>query len=321
MVLTSPEIENLVIPLPITQENRQIAQQFAICQPTREKAEQVWLNTLAVLVVDNYFTMLGISTNLASSDSWNPVMQIANNVADLDVLGVGKLECRPIKSSVSSCQIPPEVREFRFGYVVVQIDDSYKKAAIIGFTSQVTTEELAINTLKSPEVLIDRIHELKESSVTDLGQWLNNVFEVGWQRAENLLNPEQLTPAFGFRRIESKITNISESGLENNRVSRAKLINLGIHLGDNQVILLVEIDSEENDKIAVTLQVHPVCPQIYLPEELGLKVKERADVVFMQAQARSKDNYIQLQFSGQTEEAFTIEIIIDSIKFSENFKL
>lgn len=325
MLLISPEIENLVIPLPITQENRQMAKQFAIKQPTREKAEQVWLNTLAVLVVNNYLTMLGIATDLVHSDSWNHVMQIAGNVADLDILGVGKLECRPIKSSVSICTIPPEVKELRIGYVVVQIDDSYKKANIMGFTPQVKTEALAVTTLKSPYALIDRIHELKEArkphSVVHLGQWLNDVFEAGWVAVESLLTLESSIPAFGFRRVELLELNILESRLEDNRVSRAKLIDLGIQLGERQVVLLLEVNNEENGNMAVTLQVHPVSPNMYLPKELELKVLESVDAVFMEAQSRNKDNYIQLEFSGQTEETFIVEIVLDDVKFSEYFKL
>lgn len=321
MLLKSSEHRNLAIPLPITQENFQIAQQFAIQQPTEKKAEQVFLNTLAVLVVNNYLTMLGISTDLTNSDSWNRVMQISCNVADLNISGIGKLECRPIKSSVSHCLIPPEVRDSSIGYVVVEIDNSYKKATILGFTPQVKTQELAITSLKPPEALIDCIHQLKESNVTDLNLWLSYIFEAEWQTAESLLNLNQLTPNFGFRSPEISLSNVLESSLENERVSRARLINLGIQFSDRQVVLLVEINSEDDNNLAVTLQVHPIAPDTYLPKELKLKVIETSDIVFMEAQARSKDNYIQLQFSGQPQEVFKVEIILNKISFSEKFKL
>ncbi len=252
-------------------------------------------------------------------------MQLCSNVADLEISGVGKLECRPITNSADSCHIPLEVRELRIGYVVVQLDDSFKKAAIVGFTPQVTTEELVIANLRPPEELIDRLHEVQESSadnsLINLGQWLNNIFETGWSAAESLLNPEQLIPAFGFRRAELLESNLSESEIAKNRVSKAKLINLGLYFGERNLVLLVEIDAEENGNISVTLQVHPSPNDIYLPEGLELKVLESSDEVFMEAQARSRDNYIQLQFSGQPKEVFRVEIILDSIKFSEKFKL
>ena len=71
-------------------------------------------------------------------------MQLCENVADLEIVGVGKLECRPVTSTANSCHIPWEVRDLRIGYTIVRIDDSLKKAEILGFISQVTTEELLI---------------------------------------------------------------------------------------------------------------------------------------------------------------------------------
>ncbi len=326
MIPKPPKIENFAIPLPITGETRQIASQFAAQQPIREKAEQILLNTIAVSVVNNYLNMLGISTNLSNSDSWNPVMRLCNNVADLDIPGVGKLECRPIQTtSASSCQIPLEVWNLRIGYVVVQIDDSLKVAAILGFTPEVTTEELLLANLRPPEELIDRLHQFPESfgdnSLVNLGQWFNNIFETGWETVESILNPEQLSPAFGFRNVELPDSDSPESSTADGSVIMAKLIDLGVQLGARNVVLLLEISEEENGKIAVTLQLHPNPNDIYLPEAMELKVLEASDTVFMQAQARSRDNYIQLKFTGQPEETFKVEIILDDIKYSETFKL
>ena len=319
------DIENIAVPLPITQESRRLAQQFAAQQHTTEKAEEVFLNTLAVLIVNNYLSMLSISTNLLNSDSWNPVMRVCSNVADLDILGIGKLECRPVKSSADSCQIPMEVWDLRIGYVVVQIDNLHKKAAILGFIAQIDSEELAINNLRPLEELIDRLHDLRElslrNSLTNLSQWLNNIFAAGWQIAESILTPEQLSLAMGFR--SSKLTETATSKLveANYSVRRAKLINLGHQLSERSVVLLVELSQEENKNIAVTLQVHPSPNAHYLPEALELRVVDSTEVIVMQAQARSKDDFIQLQFRGQAEEDFGLQIVLADLCFSEKFKL
>ncbi|GET40512.1 DUF1822 family protein [Microseira wollei] len=83
--------------MPITQAAQQMARQFAIEQPTEEKALQVYLNTLAVYAVNNYLRIMDISTDLKGGDSWNPVIRFACDVADLWVTGVGRLECRPLQ--------------------------------------------------------------------------------------------------------------------------------------------------------------------------------------------------------------------------------
>ncbi len=325
------ELENRAIPLPITREIISVASQFASRQPTPEKAEQVRLNTIAVSVVNNYLNMLSVSTDLAGSDSWNPVMQLCENVADLNLTEIGKLECRPIKSSDFSCQVPLEVWDLRIGYVVVQIDDDQKKAAILGFTPQVASEELVIAELESPEALLDCIHtspqavSAPQNSLTDLGQWFNEVFETGWQTVENLLNPEQLTPAYGFRNLGSS-SDQPDSNPNEESVTRAKLIDLSVQLSDRKVVLLVKIAPEENssanNSVSVILQVLPQNDQVYLPAGLELQVLEAsAQDVFMETQARGRDNYIQLQFSGQPQELFQVRISLDGVDFSEQFQL
>ena len=268
--------------------------------------------------------MLGIATDLLKSDSWNRVMRACDDVADLNILDLGKLECRPLQSSDTSCYIPMEVWDLRLGYVAVRIDDSLKKAALLGFVPQVASEELAITDLKPIEALIDRLHDLRVStrnSLVNLEQWLDRIFTPSWSTVESLLNPEQLTPAWGFRNAESRPSDSRESAETNNSIQRAKLIDLGIQLGDRQVVLLVEITPEESGSIAVALQVHPSPKDPYLPETLILKVIESPGKVFMQAQARSQDNFIQLQFSGQPKERFTVHIVLNDVELREQFQL
>lgn len=327
MNFTSSDIENFAIPLPITESSRQIASQFAATQPTEEKAQQVLLNTIAVKVVDNYLNMLDIATDLAGSDSWNPVMQLCNDVADLNLPAIGKIECRPIRNWDTSCQIPFDVWDLRIGYLIVRIDEELRKAAIVGFTSQVKTEEFELANLQPPEAFIDRLHEIEESvtnnSPTNLSQWLNNLNNIvttGWQRVENLVGPEHLLPSYGFRNSSESNSDSSESAADGS-IARAKLINLGVRLGELNVVLLVELTPEANGNFAITLRVYPQSNQIYLPEGLKLKVFELSDEVFLESQARTHDNYIQLKFSGHKEEVFRVEIILDQIKFSEEFKL
>ncbi|WP_019503618.1 DUF1822 family protein [Pleurocapsa sp. PCC 7319] len=325
MILDFQNIENIAIALPITSDSRKIANNFASQQFNQQKAEQIFLNTLAVLTVKNYLDLLGIPTNLAGSDSWDPVMRICDNVADLDIFELGKLECRPVRSADSSCHIPMEVWDLRLGYVIVKIDDSFKNAKLLGFVPQVTTEELTITDLRPIEALIDHLHDVKELTFTpplvNLDLWLHNIFTAGWKTVESLLNPEQLTLNWGFRNTELTPENSLESENIENIVQRAKLIDLGIQLRDRQVVLLVEINPELKDKIAVTLQVHPRPNDAYLPEALILKVIESSGEVFMQAQSRSQDNFIQLQFSGQKEERFTVKIILDNAELTEQFQL
>lgn len=326
MVFNSQDIENIALLLPITSETRTIAHNFATQQVNSHKAEQVLYNTLAVLVVKDYLEMLGIATDISNSDSWNPIMRICADVADLNILDLGKLECRPLKDFDSSCYFPMEVWDLRIGYVAVRIDESFKHAAVLGFVPQVRTERLAITNLRPIEALIDRLDDLRlaneDISVINLGQWFNDIFTTGWETIESFLNPEQLIPARAFRTIEFSPENFSDlRQTSSHSVQRAKLIDLGIQLRNHQVVLLVEITPEANGSISVALQVHPSPQHTYLPQGVILKVTEVSGEVFMQAQSRSQDNFIQLQFSGQIGERFAVQIVLDDAELTEQFQL
>lgn len=330
------DFERHAVPLPITETARAIANQFARNQPSAEKIESVRLNTLAVWVTNDYFQMMGIPTHLESSDSWNPMMRIMSDVADLMLPELGQLECRPVRGNASVCQVPPDVWDLRVGYVVVDIEEDLQTAKLLGFVPAVESEELSLSELQPIENLLDHLHELQQASepavaasvapetrplldaVVNLGQWLNGTFDAGWQAVEALLSPETLTPAFSFRGFEEETPSNPETADPRADVRRARLIDLAVQLGQQQFVLVVEmqVGSQQTD---IGLQVHPVGDQPYLQPGVELAVLEPTDEVFMQVQSRQADNYIQLQFSGEPGERFKVRVRMDEAQYIEEF--
>ncbi|NJO42927.1 MAG: DUF1822 family protein [Cyanobacteria bacterium RU_5_0] len=313
------------LPLPITRNALRLADQFARQQPTVQKADQVRRNTIAVCVMNDYLQLMGISTDLSVGDSWNPVVRLCADVADLEVAGVGRLECRPLSEQPASqvCAIPPEVWEDRIGYVVVQIDESSQAAALLGFVERAAVEELPLSQLQSPELLIHHLDRLlyPVSPVAlppiarpvrvNFRQWLQNTFEAGWQTAESLLNPPVF--AYGFRSAETVLEPANEI------IRRAKLIDLGIQTADRTLVLVVELMPEAILQTVVRLQVHPSGNQLYLPAQVRLTVLDEAGVTFLEAESREADNYIQLQFRGSPGERFSVQITLDDASLMEEF--
>jgi Protein of unknown function (DUF1822) len=186
---------DLWIPLPITGDAKKLAQQFANDLPNPQKAEQVYLNTLAVCTVNNYLRIVGIPTNLSAGNSWNPAARLLANVADLEVTGLGSLECRPMRKSDRFCYVPAEVQDDRLGYIVVQIDDAEQEATLLGFTPAVESEELLVSDLRSIDDLLEYLvlpTPQTAKQPTNLNRWLQNIFDAGWETVEMLLNPPQL---------------------------------------------------------------------------------------------------------------------------------
>jgi hypothetical protein len=228
-------LEKWFLSLPLTEAARQTAEQFAKEQPTPQKAEQVRLNTLAVWIVNDYLQLMGIPTNLTRGDSWNPVVRLCADVADLEVTGVGCLECRPLRAQKLTCSIPPEVWEDRIGYVVVQIDESLREATLLGFTPTIAVDEFPPNQLQPLEALLVHLEQLRQPmaatqsatsrTAVNLSQWLQGVFEVGWQAVEDLLDPEEPSLAFSFRGADS--SQVAEPETLETGIRRAKSIDLG----------------------------------------------------------------------------------------------
>jgi hypothetical protein len=328
MTYTNYQLDNSAVELPITQAARSTAQKFASQQPTANKAEQVKLNTLAVTVVNDYLEMMGIPTNLQASDSWNSIVRLFADVADLEVAKIGRLECRPVKVNQSTCFVPPETWAQRVGYVVVQIDDSLQEAKILGFSRKVTSEELPLNKLQPVEALIDYMAELSTSPLqplVDLSEWFTGIVDSSWQTIEAILlaRPE-LVPA-GYRSFAFRSANTLErkalEQLEDSSelIIRAKVVDVNTATINHPLMLIVEISPEANQRTKINIQLHATGEQMHLPLGINLTVLDSSGAVFLAAQGRAIDNYIQLEFDADPQERFTVQVSLDDTFFLGNF--
>jgi Protein of unknown function (DUF1822) len=318
------EQEDFSLSLPISQSARTTAQAFAQQQPTSQKAAQVLLNTLSILTVKYYLDLMGIDTNLNVSDSWNPVLRLCTDVSDLEVLGIGRLECRPIDASLNRCYIPAETWNQRIAYIVVMIDEYLLEAKILGFSPSVETEELPLSQLQPPEALTAHIKQYQQikqlvetQTLVNLSQWFAGVVENGWQTVESIFSQPEYRPLYLFRSSESALIN-RENGTMN-AIRRGKVIDLGIQIANQPVILIVELIPQENQKTNVHLQLHSTGSQIYLQSGIILTVLDELGHVFLEVQSRSADNYIQLQFQGEIGECFSIRVGLDEASITEHF--
>jgi len=322
-------IYEFALTLPITQGARQTAQAFANQQPTTTKAEQVRLNTLAVLVAHDYLQLMDIPTDLPVGDSWDPVMRVCLDVADLELPGVGRLECRPVLPDADRCLVPAETWEDRVGYVVVQVDEAAQEAQILGFVPTANEEELPLSELRSPEELLDHLYQLRQSetiapeslltsslntaqqTITNLGNWLQTAWQEGqqaiadgWLTVEQVLGGGELSPAYAFRRM----------GLSTRRAKR-------VRLGRIVVALLVDVRAESDSQIEIRLQIHPLEPQTHIPVGLQLAVLDTTDEVLVDAIATGMEDFLELQIEGVSGEEFRVQVRFNEDQEVESFVL
>ena len=310
-------IEDFSISLPITASARNTAKRFASQQSSPDVAERVRRNTLSVLVMRDYLEMMGIATNLEASDSWHPVVRLCADVADLEIDGLGKLECRSLQAGESTCYMPPEVWEDRIGYTVLRLEEDGRSATILGFVKTVSTEDLSLDRLEPIENLCEALQDPKPVPVSPISRiidWFQGLFDAGWQELETLLVNPQPQFARGWRSENT----ISIPSLNQIEVRRGKAIDLSDYLPNCQVALVVTTWQETENKTNIRLAVYPVTDKC-LPQFLKLVVLDETGNIFKEIESRSIDNFIQFEFSGDVGEHFSAQVIFAELVVTENF--
>ena len=300
--------------IPISQSDRQQAQQFAELFQASSCTEQTYFDTLAVLAVNHYLEMMGIETDLLNSESWNPILRVGADISDLKLTKLGYLECRGVTPEATHCFVPQEVWENRLGYVVVEINPNYTEAKLLGFVETITTPELSLTQLEPVENLLYHLSQLSHSEASPtptiyLRQWLESIYQRGWQ-------PLTRDFGLGLNWQPSLRNNLSSTEI----VKGAKLIDLGINLSSNKVILLILIIPQSLDKIGALVQLHPAIGDTYLLPNIQLSLLEETGKSIKQVISRNSDNFIQLPyFQGSFGEKFKIKIDVNKTSFTEDF--
>lgn len=302
---------------PLSPTVRQLAKRWSNQHRQPEKARQILHNTLAVAFVNFYCQCLGISTNLESSDSWNPIGQSLLDVADLTLTHLGKLECRAVLAGTDTVYIPPEVQADRIGYVAVEISENYREAKLLGFLRQVAHNYVSISQFEPLENFLDYLDilQIKQATTTsslpesktvvNLQKWLENMFEETWLPIANLLGTQTNTTGLSFR--------------NNVAVGRAKQINLGIDLTGKLVVLVVTLSPENREDMNISVEAHPSKGNSYLPPNLQLVVLDADGSSVMEAQAKQENSNIQFKFSGESGERFSVKLVLGEISVIEDF--
>ena len=162
--------------------------------------------------------------------------------------------------------------------------------------------------IASSEITTAKPVQHMQKSTTKLSQWLENIFDETWQNGDLLINPET-NLAYSTRNIDDG-------------TKRAKLIDLGIQLGNQNVALLINITEEAGGKLAILVQLHPVNGERYLPPNLQLTLLSKAGKNLQEVQSRTHDNYIQLKrFTGEVGKRFQIQVSLGNLSITENFEL
>jgi hypothetical protein len=147
--------------------------------------------------------------------------------------------------------------------------------------------------------------ELGEALV-NLGEWFQQLFAAGWQSVEELLGPGESCLAFEFRSGD---------------INRAKLIELETESSVCTVALAVILRPAAEGNADILLQVYPTGTATYLPEGLELVLLCPEGEVLYNVTARSADYVIQIEFSAETGERFSVKVALGDDCVREDFAI
>ncbi|WP_179228294.1 DUF1822 family protein [Leptolyngbya ohadii] len=130
------------------------------------------------------------------------------------------------------------------------------------------------------------------SAIVQLGRWLQNQFEAGWQAIETRID----APAFILRQDDPSAA-----------VQRVKQLVLSPEV---TVSMLVSLSAEADGRIAVQVRLLPAVESL-LPENISLSLLSETGDVLQSVQARQQDNSIQLRrFRCSIGTAFRLQVAL-----------
>ena len=191
--------------------------------------------------------------------------------------------------------ISPMIREFVTNQFIAQIGN-----------------EFAVREQRQRQLLsVEGSLKLNSSApnITNLSQWLQNRFELGWQSVEVLFTPTTRSPsrlrsAFHLRGDEV--------------VKRFKQVELGAT--DAKTVMLLMAIAQEEKTLKICVQAQPEQQQQELPNNLQLSLVDRKNITIAEVKSENQDNFIQLPyFWGEKSERFKIKLNLNSTSYEEEF--
>ncbi|MGK7943657.1 MAG: DUF1822 family protein [Microcystaceae cyanobacterium] len=288
--------------IPLTQSAHQEAQQFYQYQKNPQKAKETYLNCLAVYAVNYYLGCLAIATNKRKEADQQAIYQTLANMADLEILDQGKIECRPVLPNEQTCYIPAETWQDRIGYVAVKLNNALTEARLIGFLENVQTEEVALSRFQSIDKLWDK---LCPSSLTCLSEWLQQTIAQEWQILREVINPQ-------FHQLA-----VRQQLNETEWIERGKLIQLTSL--PTPLVLGAALKLTDDSPITVAIEVYPDPTQDHLPAGLTMQLLDQSENQIMQAVTQEENPYLRFLFQASPRDQFIVEIIYQSNSVREKF--
>lgn len=172
-----------------------------------------------------------------------------------------------------------------------------------------TCKYLDPSVIPLPKNVIQEVKETVEQTIYNLSNWLEGIFEEGLQTFDELINTGVMETVRTSR------------GSVSQKIERFILINFQEREAEQNVILRLEIEPLDGEKIGVKVQLIPLKNQRYLPSDIQLRRYSNAGKLKQQKIAKQKE-YLELSaFLVKKGRQFTIEVSIDELSVTKTFQV
>jgi hypothetical protein len=210
------------IEIPLHRSDQMLAQQLSEIHKPNWIRSRVYRNSLAIAAFQTYCRYLSIPTERQGCDSDDLLIRELDDVADVDLPGLGRVECRPVPPGATSVNLPPEVFEDRQAYVLVELRDrpvasSCSEGTIVPpHLARILGFVLATDSSleRSYQIHLTALQPISELFVTlkarqdaiaqtpkpvSLWSWLEATVTEGWESLETLLIGDTSRMQWSFR--------------------------------------------------------------------------------------------------------------------------
>jgi Protein of unknown function (DUF1822) len=148
------------------------------------------------------------------------------------------------------------------------------------------------------------------TAITNLGQWLQNIFDSGWQSIDTLMNSPAKNLAYSFRQ---GIPSLTQGTVEAIKI---------ISVEGQSLVLSIVLRPENDGNTSIFLQLFTLGENPYLPCNIKLILLSKLGKILQEVEAREEDNLIQMKrFIGAKGKSFSIQLSLNGFSMTENFTI
>ncbi|MEG4838418.1 DUF1822 family protein [Microcoleus sp. B9-D4] len=163
-----------LLEFPIEQKVYNLALGYASEQANLEVGLKHFYNTITVWAVNHFMGWMDFETILDQDCNWTVAIESALELADLELPGIGKIQCCRICEGETDICVPAQddalcARELRIAYIFVQLPDPLDRVKLLGFLPAADlhgdTVEISVADLQPFDNLSDYLERIELGTV------------------------------------------------------------------------------------------------------------------------------------------------------------